>query len=303
MIITTKDTPPHEHLKFIREYIRDYSRLPKHLYSHSLLNYYTKQLRQAGVIVKRGYGVWETTKDTPPTTTKTHHVDKNIRGHGYHIKLKIPKLRNWNRREEYLKKRGIRFVKIPQGHRILVRKHKVWLCGKCIIIYYPKGLSFYANSAKEAHGMAITHLESLIITMENKLKCSLRIKGKYLFKVSKNHYAKVRDDLAREMNDKQQKVYCYIDGRQWCVIDYSLAKDETETLKPDSALKDMDHVLNPFLTDLKRYYDKTGETILLSDIIKGFGMYAENIKSHIESIQILGRSVKELTKVVKELRK
>ena len=101
----------------IKEGIRPSEVCKKFNISKQNLNYYLSTLKRSGCIKKIGYGVWEICKEFDDKKVKetirlTKYQPVNIkpdlvRGHAFQFKLKIPKLRNWEKREEILKKKGV----------------------------------------------------------------------------------------------------------------------------------------------------------------------------------------------------
>lgn len=284
----------------IISYVREHKKLPVDLGNRQQLNYYVQRLKRNGILVKKGYGVWDVLKE-PKEVQLTPKVDKNIRGHGFHFKLKIPRISNWGKRVDYLIKNQIKYKELKNFQRIEVKNHKVWLCNDSIIIYSPKDKSYFGDSADESQKYAIYNLEQLIISLEHLMNCSFRINKKYQVRISKQHYGKVKDELAKQCNKEGVKIRCSLNGEGWLEIDNSLNLNELETLHPKESVIDMDKVVIPFFNDLKDHYQKTGESIIISDLIKLTAMmvedrkfYAENMNSHVKAVQELAKGVNEL---------
>jgi len=146
----------------IKERIRPSEMCKKFNISKQKLNYYLSSLKRAECIKKIGYGVWEICgefdeKKVKETTRLTKYQPVKIkpdfvRGHAFQFKLKIPKLRNWEKREEILRKKDIQFKElnhlIGKGQENIVKNKKIWLTNKSIIIFEKS--SYLAKTAKDS---------------------------------------------------------------------------------------------------------------------------------------------------------
>jgi len=260
----------------IIKHINKSNSLPVLPITKQAMNYYVSKLKRRGIIKKIGYGTWmvneKEVKDLDIEQVKMLGSDgKNIRGHGFHFRIRLPNLRNWNKRTDYLIKNNISFVSSNaswEGQRIMIKKCKVWLTNKSVVVYYPKGLDFNGASAKEGKKYALIHLDSIITSIESKLKVNLRYGGLHQVKICKQHYAKVKDSIAHEYNKAGKKVWGYVNEENWLVIDHSKGHAELETVHPVSADHDQDKVILPLLNGLKEHYDKTGESLTLNNMLQ-----------------------------------
>jgi hypothetical protein len=284
-----------------------------------LLSYYLKKLKTKGYIKRVAYGVWNIIKPYEQTSTNistgvatstnypTQHFFKEIRGHGFVFKLAIPKLINWEKREEYLIKKGIEYKPLiflhKKGQRINIYNNKVWLTASSIIIYFKKSKSFYDTSAEGSYNNVILELIRIIEKIETTLSVSLKINKLYKFKVSRQHYAKVKDDLAKYYLKHNKKLEVYNNKGLWLLIDNSFNLQELEAVSQDTAVTDMDKVVIPFFNDLKDWHDKSGEVIKISEMAKLQMTFAKNINTHIGAIQELGNQVSLLSNIIVDLKK
>ena len=149
--------------------------------SKQTLNYRIKPLKIHDIIIKKGYGVWainHTKLDTlkhilkdvkqvkktpmvginhlPPQSNKKPNtfgnIKTDIRGHGFVFTLKIPTIPSWHNRLKYLIAKNIPHKIFNNYERIDLeyksKIYKVWLCNKSIVVYFPKGISYFSQSAK-----------------------------------------------------------------------------------------------------------------------------------------------------------
>jgi len=225
--------------------------------SKQRLNYYLRGLKANGYVQKVGYGVWEV-KKMPGKEVKilggvgsrcpTKEVKKEIRGHAYQFTLKIPKLSNWHRREEYLKKHNIQFSYMAnnKSHKIVFNGHKVWLTPISIVVYFPEGKSYFTDMARDAHSYAVYDFIQLIIGLENLLNVSFKIRDEYLFRTCRQHYSILHNAIARQYNREGKKLYVRDHKGYWLSVDFSFHKDELETFRHETAISDNEIVQRDF---------------------------------------------------------
>lgn len=300
--------------------------------SKQKLNYYIKQLRVSGVIKKIGYGTWEVNeekykelinksdkevkkqvkKSTIVALDKTPKIftsDKEVRGHGFQLTLKIPKIKNWENRRQYLIKKNIDFVPVGnglwEGERIIVNGAKIHLTPKSIVFYVPKWLSWFASTAKDAKNHVIYDILQTINTVERLLNIdTFMINKEYRLKVTRQHYGLVKNALAQQYNKEGKKLHCYTEKGLWLIIDNSFNLHELETVHPDKADTD-NKIVQDFFNSLAQNPLTIGgilETfnkianIQLTEQTK-WGEYAEHISSHTKAIQQLNNSINKLTEI------
>lgn len=282
--------------------------------SKQKLNYYLSSLKRSGCIKKIGYGVWEVCgefdeKQVKETTRLTKYQPAKIkpdfvRGHAFQFKLEIPKLRNWEKREEIFRKKGIKFKElthlIGKAQEIVIRGRKVWLTNKSIIIFEKS--SYVAKTAKASRQYAIYDLFELVRSLESTLGASFRINKKYRFKVSRQHYALVKNALAEQYNRDGKKLQIYSDEGLWFLIDNSYNLNEAETVHPKTAVDDNKKVQN-FFNGLKTTENYTPQIMMqaVTQNAENLYNYSAHLKSHVKSVKQLGRGVDRLTKEVKIL--
>ncbi len=288
------------------------------------LNYHLKPLKIEGIIKKIGKGVWEVNeeklkdysigniaKDSKKSSAVANsHLQSNIfttdtiRGHAFQFTLKIPKLSNWNKRREYLDKKHIEYKKIGsnwKGERILINHYKVWLTPISIVVYFPNFKSFMGKTAKDTKNYAIYEFKRIITRIETLLKVSFRINNNYKFKVSKQHYALIKNSLARQYDKAGKKLFCYTEQGLWFIIDNSYNLHEAETVHKDTGLTDNEKVQNWF-NGLKETPITPKEILQMQyNATKQQEYYAENIKTHTGSIIKLEKSISIMNSLLKKM--
>jgi|TARA_Y100000310_G_scaffold3308_1_gene4227 hypothetical protein len=286
--------------------------------SKQKLNYYISSLKHSGFIEKIGYGIWKIIKDLEvKEVKKTTRVapkqlelltSDRVRGHAFQFVLKLPKnLRNWNKREQIFNKTNFSYDPLilgglNRGQKIVFKGRKIWLTDKSIIIY--EKASYISNTAQEAKDYAISDLLNLVKTLERKLQANFTYEGKYKFKVSRQHYALIKNALAKQYDREGKKLEIYNSSGLWFLIDNSFNLHEAETLNPKTAVKDNEKVQN-FFNGLKDQENYTPAFVVnsIAKVTANQELYTRNISSHIKAIQDLGMGVLELTKLIKEIKK
>ena len=278
--------------------------------SKQRLNYYLSSLKRAGCIKKIGYGVWEicgefNEEKVKETTRLTKYQPVNIkpdfvRGHAFQFKLKIPKLRNWEKREGILEKKNINFKRLThllgKGQEIIIKDRKIWLTNKSIIIFEKS--SYLTKTAKDASKYAIYDLFELVKSLESTLGANFRINKKYCFKVSRQHYALVKNALAEQYKRDGKKLEVYSEDGLWFVIDNSYNLNEAETVHPKTAVDDNTKVQN-FFNGLKTTENYTPQIMMKAVTMNAQNLdsYAVHLDAHVKSVRKLGTGVDKLTKV------
>lgn len=271
--------------------------------SKDRFSYHIKPLKVAGVIKQIGYGTWivdptryKQVEDTPAQGhTHLSISSTSIRGHGFIFKLRIPKLSNWHNRRAYLSKKDIKFKPIGQnwqGESIVIYKFKVWLTHKSVVVYFPDYKYYMTSTARKAKQLAVYDFLRVIKRLEHLLNVDLSNKGGYKFKVSRQHYALIKNELARQYNQTKQKLFVIDNGNCWLTIDNSFNLDELELIDTVKAQIDTDDVISPFFNSLRvnpvTVDDLTAAiadvTSLQKEEAKKWAYYAANIESHTKAI-------------------
>ena len=289
--------------------------------SKQALQYYLNHLKRAGVALKLGYGVWEvldeplkrsknssqdTSDKTPPfftssfTSLQSKLQPDSVRAHALIITVRVPKnLRNWNNdaRARYLTKHELDFMPLHisgGGQRIVFKGRKVWLTNPSVVIFDRS--SYFAATSKESKQLALYKLFQLVQQLERALQADFteRAGRQYRFKVSRQHYALVKNALAEQYDAEGKKLQVRTTSGLWFVIDNSFNLHEAETVHAETADIDNQKVQD-FFNSLKEH-PLTTDFILhvMNGIQQNQVLFAENIHSHIRAIQDLSFATKEL---------
>lgn len=305
---------------YIINSIRLSGKLPK-FDSKQKRQYYINKLLKDDIIKKVSYGTWEINKEKEVQQLKKKPIGlltkaptktlllKDIRGHGFVTKIKIPKLDNWEKRSEYLQKKGIKDIsKQKKVNIIFIDGWQFWLCSKSIIMYAPKELDLLTKTAEESYLFYMYKIKQMFKKLESLLNIKLSNKKGYNLEITKQHYGKVHDDLAKLYNQTKEKLFVFDEfGELWLLVDNSLNLNEAETMGK-RAISRMDDVFKPFINDVREYYEKTEELPLLSTLIKNQAgiqanqqVFDSNMASHIKAVQSLACGVNELRQGIGKL--
>ncbi len=146
----------------------------------------------------------------------------------------------------------------------------------------------------------IKHFESLF-------DVSLKINKNYVFKVSRQHFGKVKDILAKYYIKNGKRLLLRNEKGYWLLIDASFKffenMDELETIHKNTAVPDMDEVIAPFMNSLKENKGYTPGFVLnsLNALIADRKYWAEHQKTHVAAIKELATGIKELRGIIKKL--
>lgn len=258
--------------------------------SKQKIYYYTRILRELGFLEKKGYGVWEVKRSKKEDLEHAlNWKAKKIRGHAFIWKVKSKSF-NW---EELLKKKKIKY-NLVRGYtpRIIINNMKVWLAKDSIIIYDSR--SFYGRNAFESRKYAVFGVKSILDTLQSKLGVSL---GKYLFKPVREHFGMIKNELARQCNEKGEKIIVRddLDG-EWFWIDDSTGMNGEMETGGKGITKDRASVnvgVQRWWNDMKSTNFKVTPSFLMESIGQVTSnqlMFNQNFESHVSSIKQLGNS-------------
>ena len=274
--------------------------------SKQQLNYHLRKLVSFGIIEKKGRGWYEVIDQSKKLTKYDNSLVKDsVRGHAYVWKIYVPeKIQDWHKRTEIIKRKGMNYKLVGAKEntpRIKVLGRKVWLCNDHIRIFDKKGESYYGDNAIESRKKSLGKMIEIVRSLENKLGFIFK---PLKFSFQKEHYALIKNDLAIEHNTKGEIMRISDGDGEWLLIDDSLGEGgELENIGKKALSTNM---------PMQKWWNNHKETGFkltpdyvmnaINRVTENQNYYAENIKSHVETLQKIGSSVEELTKVIKELK-
>lgn len=229
--------------------IRDISQILK-IHEDSL-HRFLKPYKANGTIKKVGYGSWKlNAKTTRPfgggTVASVEGgvgFEKVVRGHGFLFKLRLQRKIKFQERQEILNKAGLNF-KITNNHGIpyaltfVFRGFRIRFTERSLLIWQPKDISWFGNHAFESRNKAVTDLQKFLRELEVTLKLRLDTTGSYKFHIARNHYALIKNELAKEYNKDRKKLFVEDQAGLWLIIDNSFNLNELETIHSLTAVDD-----------------------------------------------------------------
>jgi hypothetical protein len=289
------------------------------------ISYFVVKLKKAGCIQKKGYGVWEFKRDLKqvkdltirqydkiPQKSLTSLPKKEIRGHAFIWKIQFFDPVDWKKAvDKYLIKVHLKqkipkltfqFMKYNKQFRTIFQNRKIWLGKKGMTIY--EAMDFMGRSSFETKGTAVFEMDNLIKNFLQELDLKFRA---YKFTTSREHYGIIKNELARQFNDKKEKMEIRSeDGDVWMWIDDSKSLGELENKNPM-----INRQVQKFWNDHKSNDFKVDATFILNgfnETTKGIQAntqhleyHAKNMRDHVKAVRILGKAVEKLTEKVDQL--
>lgn len=273
------------------------------------LDYHVGKLKRLGCIEKKGYGTWEYLKEVPkrPKGTRTPQTSdlskKEIRGHAFIWKIEFYNPFNWKQVTRDYRKKKLTFQKICRGtvFRTIMNNRKIWLTKKGLVIYEP--LDFLGKSSFQVKGTAVYQMDKLIKDLLKELGQKIR---PYRFTTSREHYALIRNELARQYNDKKKKMFIRNEaGTIWLWIDHSEGEHEIETNDPK-----LSRGVQNFWNDHKKHKFEVTPSFVLNtmqgiqtnqqNFNESMIYLDKNLKTHFGVLDKIGMAIDELRKEIKK---
>lgn len=145
-----------------------------------------------------------------------------------------------------------RYKKLRErANTIFVDGNTVRLYRDSVEVY--SGVSFFGEDAQVATARSFGYWNRFFVRLESDLKVVLVKSRSANVRMVKAEYARVNSGIARECGCRAEKVRVFAreDGKLWFLIDNSFNLHECETCHPDTAKRDMQEVVQPFLDDLR----------------------------------------------------
>lgn len=274
----------------------------KYKISKQKLQYSLDKLKKMGCIEKVGYGTWRYIKEVqirPKDTSNPKFGLREIRGHAFIWNIEFLEggfdwmqiVENYKRK---YKNPSLIFKTVCRGKvpRVIFQKRKIWMTKKGLTIYEP--LDFLGGSSFTVKGQAVFEMDRLIKDLLKKLRLKLQ---HYKFKCSREHFAHVKNQMARQFNENKEKIKVEFDGKHFWV-DHSHGEHEEETDDANVSVQAQKH----YKSQMKTKFAVTPEVILKNQentnnqITKIVGAiaktetqlleYTEQNKEHLKVIQM-----------------
>lgn len=273
------------------------------------LSYSTTRLKKLGCVeYNPETRAWKWIKEVPIRPKDTSKVNSDIRGHAFIWNIEFLEERiDWDQVVKNYKKRKpnskLTFKKICNGkvNRILFKGKKIWLTKTGLTIYEP--MDFMGKSSFSVKGTAVFEMDRLI----KKLLKEFGVRFQYYrFKCSREHYAQVKNQLARQFNDNKQKIRVEHEGK-WFWIDHSQGEHEEETNNPNTSVQAQayykDAVKEGFSQKhsvIKENFSAISENLKqatqqINQNAQNFGFYADNMVTHVAVMKQIQQKLSEMS--------
>lgn len=289
------------------------------------LNYYLPTLEEGGFIKKDEFGRWVYLADYEEKTVKKttgigkKHLqivkkDKEVRGHAIQIKLLLPEnYRNWENRRKVFDYISLKWTPhfiggIERGEMSVMEDLKIHFYNKSIVFNFDEK-DFKEETARLSSKAAINSFLRAVKRLERTFYNSpLGEHGRYKFKITRQHYALVKNALASQYISEDKKLHVYTGKGLWLLIDNSFNLEELETVHPETAVEDNEKVQTHFNqikeADLGTIKETSPENVKkelvnLKGVFPAMSEYNENLKLHT-TVQLEN---KELLKLNQDLAK
>lgn len=256
------------------------------------LSYYLRKLKNSGEIEYLGKGEWLVKKSIPYTLVKKSNAS---RGHAFIWKVKINRKIDW---KKHLDKKNIKY-KLQSNNkvlRIVLSGRKIWLTKEKIIIFEPR--DYFGRNSYQAKGKAVYEMDKIVKKLFNKLGMAII---SYKFTTSREHYGLIKNELARQYNDRGEKLHIKSEeGKEWLWIDDSLSLGELENneMKVNKQVQD-------FWNDNKKHNFQVTPSFILESIggvVQNQMIFDKNIELHQSVLEDIRDAVIELKKEIKNLK-
>ena len=270
----------------------------------SSLSFHVDKLKKLGCVEKVGYGAWRFIKDLKDVRVRPigrgdsqsrTSKKREIRGHAF-----IWKINFFNEEIDWkdkLNKVKYNYQLIGHGKvfRIIFDNRKIWLIRSGMIIYEP--LDFVGRSSFEVKGSAVYEMDLLVKRLLKKLRIKQR---PYRFTTSREHYGIMKNELAKQYNEKKEKLYIKSEeGKTWMWIDDSHSLSELENNEAVTSRR-----VQTFWNDHKKHKFQVTPSFVLGAInsnTQHLEYHAENMRAHVGAIKDLGTGVKKYTELAGKL--
>jgi len=187
-----------------------------------------------------------------------------------------------------------------KAKQIVIDNRKVWINPKKIILYMG---NYYANTPLEAFTRALEELKQLILKIQRLLNIKLIYNNSIDFTVSRQHYALIKNQLAKQYNKEKKKLFIYdSENRLRLLIDNSLNLNEFEAVNKKLSMDDGTKVQDHFKDIIEKPNYKPSETKEMLDVLvrenlklaQNFTAYNENIEKHLGVLSSMDKTLKAI---------
>jgi len=278
----------------------------------STLSNHLRRLETSGYIERKGkyvVNVLESSYKHLRVTKNQVHNKLNKRGHAFNFKILFPKEHNLIEKKKVQHELKVKNLeKLHFGSLKLIKdKCSIWINRGSLTIY--SNNSYYAKNALHSKFGALKDIDKLV----NHLKDRFGFSGIYGIEIFREHYGLIFNKFAEWIIKRGKKLYVKERGNKTILwVD--------DSRKDDIGLKEFEGEDPMRVNSADEYFnahERTGWKVTPEKVLQTFNeagelikknaehleYHAENMRSHVAAVQILGESVKELTKIIKGMKK
>lgn len=190
----------------------------------------------------------------------------------------------------------------PYYQKLLGKSNTLFLDGNTIRLYKNSvevylGQSFYGTTTQEADAKSISYIQKFLLRLESDLKVTLVKNRSRNIRIVNQHYARGDSEISEKAHEEGKRIWVYAeeDGKLAFITDDSFGFKEDETVHPKTAKKDRNQI-DKQVNDWRLNNPLTNSEIqgLVGQNAQQINHFAVHLKSHVEAIQTLSKTVKEL---------
>ena len=268
----------------------------------NLSNYLTK-LERLGNIQRIGKYEIKVLSSSLNHINVTQSLSKlNKRGHAHNFTVIFPKETDLRKKPTILNDIALnKIIPLKMGNLALdYKKYRIWINKSTLTIYSSN--SYFSDDALRSKFLALSDLDNFI----KYFKAKYNISGIYGIEIFREHYGLVFNKFAQWILSKGVKMEVKYKGNN-SILWVDDSKDDDIGLKEFEGISplDVNNADNFFESCEKTSWKVTPEFILttMNGIQQNQLIFAENMKSHIDAIQRLGKEVKGLSKAIRSIKK
>lgn len=218
------------------------------------LNYYVTELKSKDLIYSPSYSIWKVRpkKEVKKNIVTQYPHNKIYRGHSYQFVISLPAFEYWRKIKIYLEKKGISFT-ITKKNAIKIELEGAifHIFSKSIVLYFPSDWNFFSSDAEECDSLATARAREVTEKLRKHIGIDFRISGDYNILATRSHKAWINNELAKQMQDRGEKIYVRYKGKLWLMADKSFNLSELEFVDHKESTRDAKIVLEPFMNKIR----------------------------------------------------
>ncbi len=274
-----------------------------------------RKLEDLGLIRRSGkfkVDVLQSSCNNPRVTRIPINTKLNKRGHAFNFKVLFPSEENLIEKpkvKEFINKNKKETKILPFGSiQFKYKRYTIWINKKSLTIY--SNGSYYAENALHSKFYALKDVDNVIRYLMGKFGFT----GRYGIEIFREHYGLIFNKFAKWLLERNRKLSVKNKGNKVILwVD--------DSLEDDIGLKEFEgkDALDINKAD-ERYFKENEETNWswspkviannfnivgkqITEVTQNQLMFNKNFESHVEAIQTLSETVKELRKEIKRLNK